>query len=524
MTSQTPYSSAPTLSHYVDVLVRRKATFVLGFAAVLALVTPFVYGLPSLYRASTTVLVEGQVPEGFTQTGTDGELDNRLQAIKQEALSRARLTDLLERFDLYPHLRGRVPTEILLSQIQRDIKFEFTSSEQSSRPTTVAFKITYTGRDPDTVAGVANRLASFYVEKNDTLRTRQATRATELLKQSLTDTRKRLDTQAARMQDFLNRNVGRLPQQMDANLLALTRLNGQIQFNAEQQNQLMERRQELQKAIGDLDMNAASATATATSDPVVKLNAAKRELVDLQTRFSDTYPDVVEKKREIAQLEREVQNLNGRTSEATTAMQKQRAMLTRNLQEVESKLDELSNESKSLRSQTQGYLGRVESAPVRGPEYEALTKDYAATRDVYDQLYKKYDDARLNENLEHTRTGEEFRVLDAALPPPYPAGPNRFRLLVVGLIAALAFALALVIVVDRLDTSFHTVDELRSFTQVPVLASIPKINTKRDLERRRARLGALTLIATATLVLLGAGAFQYAHGSDQIARILLQVG
>ena len=155
----------------------------------------------------------------------------------------------------------------LLSQIQRDIKFEITSSEQGSRPTTIAFKITYTGRDPDTVASVANRLASFYVEKNDTMRTRQATRATELLKQSLGDTRKRLDGQEARMQSFLSRNVGRLPQQMDANLLALTRLNGQIQFNAEQQNKLMERRQEIQKQISDLDMSAASAMATTTSDP-----------------------------------------------------------------------------------------------------------------------------------------------------------------------------------------------------------------------------------------------------------------
>ena len=96
--------------------------------------------------------------------------------------------------------------------------------------------------------------------------------------------------------------------------------------------------------------------------------------------------------------------------------------------------------------------------------------------------------------------------------------------MVVGLVAAVAFAVGLVILSDRLDTSFHTIDELRAFTQVPVLASIPNINTTRDVRRRRFRIGALTFAATATLVLLGTGAFHYAHGSDQVARILLQVG
>ena len=155
--SNVPQTSGPTLTQYVQALLRRKGILILTFAAVLAVAMPFVLGLPSLYRASATVLVESLVPDGVVPTNV-GELDSRLQAIKQEALSRAHLTELVEQFNLYPTLRGRVPMSLLIAQLQRDIDIELENSP-TGRQSTVAFKITYTGRNPETAAAVANRLA-----------------------------------------------------------------------------------------------------------------------------------------------------------------------------------------------------------------------------------------------------------------------------------------------------------------------------------------------------------------------------
>jgi uncharacterized protein involved in exopolysaccharide biosynthesis len=286
----------------------------------------------------------------------------------------------------------------------------------------------------------------------------------------------------------------------------------------------MQRRQELQTQLADLELTAVSASANAASaDPELKLAAAKRELADLQSRFNDNYPDVRDKKAEIARLERDAVNANGSTA-TSSAFEAQRQTLLRSLQEVESRLDDLSAQGRSLRSQIGGYESRVESAPARGPEYDALARDYQSTRDAYDQLLRKYDEARLVENLEQNRTGEEFRILDAALPAPFASGPNRLRLLVLVMILAVLLGVGATLVVDRLDTSFHDVDELRTFTRVPVLASIPRIATVSDTRRRRARKLVLGGVTLGMLVLLAAGAFQFAHGSDALARLLLQVG
>jgi hypothetical protein len=101
----------------------------------------------------------------------NGELDSRLHVIKQEILSRDRLTDLITRFDLYPELRARAPMDSVLDQMRRDIEIELNGPEQvSGRKTTVSFKLSYTGASDKTVADVTNALAAFYVAQNANIR------------------------------------------------------------------------------------------------------------------------------------------------------------------------------------------------------------------------------------------------------------------------------------------------------------------------------------------------------------------
>ena len=81
----------PPLRQYVEVLRRRRRTLLIMFSAVLVAAIAFVAALPSLYRASATVLIEGHLPP-LAEAPSGGTVDDRLEAIKQEALTRARLS------------------------------------------------------------------------------------------------------------------------------------------------------------------------------------------------------------------------------------------------------------------------------------------------------------------------------------------------------------------------------------------------------------------------------------------------
>jgi len=168
MAAPDPHAlSRQTWADYLDILRRRRRVALFAGLLVVAGGASFALGLPALYQASATILVQGAMRQSVADQPAAGEIDARLQAIKQEALSRARLTDLITRFNLYPRLRNGSSLEPALDQIQRDIRVENTSSEAiNGQTSTIAFKLTYVGNDAQTTADVTNALASFYVAQN----------------------------------------------------------------------------------------------------------------------------------------------------------------------------------------------------------------------------------------------------------------------------------------------------------------------------------------------------------------------
>src|SRR5919201_202680 len=119
-----------------------------------------VRALPDIYRSTATVLVERQqVPEAYVRSSVTGELETRLQTISQEVLSRARLEQLIARFDLYPRARRAGSLEGAVEAMRRDIRLEVKGVEApGGRTVTVAFSLSYRGRDPETVSAVTNAL------------------------------------------------------------------------------------------------------------------------------------------------------------------------------------------------------------------------------------------------------------------------------------------------------------------------------------------------------------------------------
>src|SRR5713226_4758078 len=170
----------------LEIIRRRRVIAVVIFAVVFASALSFALYLPNLYRATASALVERPVSETFVRTAVTGELEGRLHVIKQEVLSRGRLGRLITKFKLYPELRHGAEMDGALDQMRRDISVDSSGPEQLSGKTkTVAFTVSYTGRDRTNVADVANEIANFYVSQNDAMRSQEAVKTTQFLKQQL---------------------------------------------------------------------------------------------------------------------------------------------------------------------------------------------------------------------------------------------------------------------------------------------------------------------------------------------------
>ena len=151
-------------------------------------------------------------------------------------------------------------------------------------------------------------------------------------------------------------------------------------------------------------------------------------------------------------------------------------------------------------------------------QFQLLTRDQQSAKEQYDTLLKSYNDAQFVASMETDRQGERFRILEAAIPPDGPKAPNRLRLLLMGLLLAIGAAVAAVLVAEQMDNSFHSLDELRHFTRVPVLAAIPAIDAASG--QRRAHVAVQIACALAMIGLVGALSAHVANGNQQIVRFL----
>jgi hypothetical protein len=191
---------------------------------------------------------------------------------------------------------------------------------------------------------------------------------------------------------------------------------------------------------------------------------------------------------------------------------------------VEAELKILKGEDKRLRAGITTYQARVENVPRREQEFRELSRDYESTRALYESLLKRFEEAQLAESMEQRQKGEQFRVLDPAVPNPAPAAPNRVRWLVIALVGSLGLAVGAVVLAEQVDTSFHTVDDLRAFSAVPVLVSIPRIMTRADLRRRRWRMRLGAGAAVIGLVAVVGLAYFAANGNEHLVSLLGRSG
>lgn len=454
--------------------------------------------LPNVYESTATVLVEHpQTSQGLGGPWAESDLETRLRTISEKILSRSRLYDLITQFNLYPDLRQRTTPEAIVEQMRKDIQIQFNGVRQpTGLEATVAFSLSYRGGDPDTVARVTNALAALYVEENARIRQQQTAGTTEVLKAQVEDARRQLDEQEQKISQFRERHVGELPEQQAANLAAVERLTAQLR-------EVIDRRDVLAKRLEPAGVPDDSVPA--------RLARLRKELTDLRTRYTDEYPDVVRVKQEIADLER-----RRATVEVSTASQPSDPSNA-----VEAELAALRNEEHTLRHAIAAYEQHVETAPLMEQELQQLSQGYAAAQQRYQSLLQRYEDAQLAEQMNQRLQTEQFRILDPAVASQQPVGPHRFRLLITGLMVSLAAAIGAAVLAESVDTSFHSVENLRAFTSVPVLVSIPPIVTETDIRRRRRRFGLATAAVAAGVVTVAGASSYLAHTNGALVRLLM---
>lgn len=454
---------------------RRRVWFLVPVFLALAVAAALIYWLPPTYQASTLVMVERQkVPSDYVKATITASMDDRIRTIEPQVNNRETLERVIRELNLYPRVRRTSGMESALALARKDLRLRTQGD--------ILFSIFFEYTDPVKAAAAANRIADIFIQENLQLRENQAEGTSSFLETELDQTRRRLEAQEAKIAAFKQRYMGELPEQSDTNLKIVDSLQSKLQINMEGIDKAEQRRLAVEaqmQSARTADRDRSPAAAAPIHTPASRLEQARGELAGLLTQYTERHPEVIRKRAEIAALEKEEASAAKQPPPpppAPSATHQDDPVLRAELRGIDMEVGTLKRERDQILSQINVLQGRLASVPEVEQQLLSLTRDYDNIQKSYASLLAKRIDARLAENLEKSRQGEQFTILERALPPAIPSGPNVPLILGAGLLVGLALGTGLALLRDRIDQTFADGDSLQSaFPGVPILAVIPTL-------------------------------------------------
>jgi len=328
----------------------------------------------------------------------------------------------------------------------------------------------------------------------------------------LNATKAKLDEQEKTITHFRRQYSGELPEQREANLKVLEQLQLLYQRIGESLRSAQDRKLVIQKQLSDTELLLASAPNrkdgftspfTPIRDPQeVQLEQFKNQLADLQTKYTEKHPDILVIKKRIAELEAKIEKDKSgkKNGESVTVSElsappketkkekkeeKSEVRLNPRYKEMESQLiateleiERLKEEEGKVKAQINIYRQRIENTPLREQAMTLISRDYQNTKENYQTLSKKSQEAQQAENLERRQKGEQFKVIDPGRIPEKPFRPDIPKILLFGLLLGMGSGFGLAFFREQMDRSFRDAEDLETTLGFKVLTNIPKIEKK----------------------------------------------
>jgi polysaccharide chain length determinant protein (PEP-CTERM system associated) len=466
-----------TVQDYVNILKRRFWLILACALVLLGVGLAVCFIVPPQYVSQTLVIVEQQkVPENYVKPVVTEDLNARLASMKEQILSRSRLEPIIERFNLFAGNNATMDDRV--DSTRKAILITPIVSGANKMP---GFYISFRAQNPRNAQQVCAEITSLFLSESLHAREQSAEGTTAFLSQQVTDAKRALDEQDAKLAGFQRKYIGKLPGQEQSNLNTLQALTTQLDAATQSLNRMHQDKTFIEAIIGQqtADLQRSDPSTGASVDVLeTRLKALTTQKKDLEELYTSDHPDVVALSRKITDLQAEIdQNAAHPVSGANPPvasrpdpphLQQAKAQL----RSIEQSIANQKQEQARLAQQVRTYEARIESSPMVEQEYKQITRDHETALQFYNNLLTKVNESSMATDLERRQQGEQFQVLDAANLPDAPVFPNPYLFAGGGFVLGLLLGLGIAALLEYRDTSLRSERDIWTFTKLPTLATI----------------------------------------------------
>lgn len=454
-----PPAEAESGWHPLELLrILRRRRWPFAAAVVLSLLAAALVTLRTerQFRAGSSVLIERQTPRtGTLQDLAASDIFNQdyYQTQYRILQSRTLAERTMEKLDLRrrdPFARAQDPVEEFLRRLD-------VAPVRNSRIVNVSFELP----DPGLAANVANTLVREYIADSVQRRVASLREVNAQLQKESEDLQRKLDDSERALQRFHQEH--QLASADDKRNIATQRLDDAVAAlgRAEEELSRLRALAELaDRGNGDAERFfglKGIAESKLIQDLALEEARVKHDLADRSKRFKPQHPDVV--------------SLQARLDDVRRAIDQEVARLVAG---IRAQVDETATRVESARIAVEARKREKLDLDRLISEADVLKRTRDANKALYEKLLQSIKESEVSSGLEINN----ISVVDAAIPPTKPSKPNLPLNGALGLGAGLLLAAGLVALLERIDVSIKSPEEVEELLGLPLVGLIPKVAEK----------------------------------------------
>jgi len=468
----SPAEEESPLLHYWRIVRKRRWAVVASLAIVFALSVIATLKTTRLYQATSKIAIFPETVhalglKGVEDSSTDYQYEVALETQAAILRSDALAMKVIEamHLDQDPRFTGatrpQAEDSIRVSSMQPDPAkaagllgaFGGGLSVQVI-PNSRLVQISYTHPDPRLATEIVNALVRTFIEENFKTKFESVTQTSDWLSTELDDLQFKVQTSEEKLVRYQkDHSILGVDEKQNIVTAKLDELNKEL--TVAQTDRIQKESNYRLAVAGDLAAFAKTSR-EGTSNMLENLRAKEADLSTqlalATTQFGSGYPKVVELNNQLKHVRTEI------AAEETRSQQEIRDEYLVALQRENLLTTAFEQQKQEANQLNQSAI-----------EYSVLKRDAESNRQLYEDLRQRLKEASVSAGLRSSN----IRVVDVARTPTYPIKPNVLRNLELGLLLGLACGIGLAFVLESLDTSVRTMEELSAISTLPALGTIP---------------------------------------------------
>jgi polysaccharide chain length determinant protein (PEP-CTERM system associated) len=461
---------------------------------------------PRNFTSSATIYVEERsiIQPLMQGTAVATNITDRAKIAREIIFSRKIMDQVMESIGWF----GTVsPSQLEQEQIIDSVK-------KATRITNVGtnlVRVEYQDDNPQRAHKITQQFADLFIQESTMTQTRESAVAFEFIDGQVKEYHEKLTQAEQALKEFRSAHVDARPGTEVQITTKITTLQAGIEKATLDLKEARIKQGSIEKQLSGEAVVATSLTREGQF--VSRIADLQTQLDALRLSYHDTYPDIVRLKHQIEELRDLAEGERKKREEAKNAIksgdsyavdetvrvtpiyQKLRTELLDTKTNIETLTARLTETQQLLKTE----LERANKMYGGEATLAELTRDYEVNRDIYHDLLKRRENARVSKNLDANKQGLTMRIQEPASLPVAPSGFRFMHFVMAGVVGSLLLPLGILFGLQQIDSRARVPVLISERLRIPVLATVPRLVTPDEMVRTRRSLNRLAIAVFATV-------------------------